>query len=327
MILMFLYVFAVVLLGTLIFVFQKFVRIIVNLFLGISIRTSPPQRPENPGELVQFRATDGTKLTGFFWRGVHDGEPKGTILFCHEFGSRGTSALMYADFLLKAGFDLFGFDFRGHGDSELGDTDYEPRHWTTCREVSDVLGAIAYLKSRPDVRPDRIGLFGISRGGASALAAAAADPDIRAVFCDSSFSTWATLQDYMRRWVSIYAFAPIVYNNLPDWVYRLLAVTALKVSEMRLGVRFVHLEKELKRFRGAAAFVHGARDTYIRDGQAKYLAELVPGPSSFHIFPGAKHNGARFSNGETYVRLATEFFHNYLTAEKPETVSLQARGS
>ena len=326
MILKIIYIVVALFLGTAIFLYQKFVRIVVNLFLGISIRTSPPEKLERASEHVHFKATDGTRLAGFFWRGAHHGDPKGAILFCHEFSSHGTSALIYADFLLEAGYDLFAFDFRGHGDSHIDAADYEPRHWTTCREVSDVQGAIAYLKSRPDVHPDRIGIFGVSRGGASALAAAACG-DIRAVFCDSTFSTWTTLKDYMYRWVSIYAYVPIIYNNLPRWFFSFLAVSALKISELRLGVRFIHLEKVLKQYRGAAMFVHGARDTYIRDSQAKCLSDMAEGPSSYHIFAEAKHNGARFSDGETYVQLVAEFFQKYLTAEKPAGVSLQARGS
>lgn len=44
----------------------------------------------------------------------------------------------------------------------------------------DAYGALAYLRSRPDVLPDRIGLMGWSNGGSAALAAISADaPAVR----------------------------------------------------------------------------------------------------------------------------------------------------
>lgn len=45
----------------------------------------------------------------------------------------------------------------------------------------DAYGALAYLRSRPDVRPDRIGLMGWSNGGSATLAAMSVDaPDLAA---------------------------------------------------------------------------------------------------------------------------------------------------
>jgi len=321
-----LYIVSALLLGFLIVSIQKYLRIIVNLFLGISIHPKPPNIEVPESERVQFKSRAGLRLSGFVLRGHHGGRPAGTIVFCHEFGSDGTSALLYADFLLEAGYDLFSFDFRGHGLSET-EPDYEPRHWATNRETSDILGALAYIRSRKDLRSDQVGLFGISRGGAAALAAAAMDGAVRAVACDSTFSTWATLYEYMRRWVVIYALFPFIYRNLPKFVFTAFGRTAMWLSELRLRVRLVHLEKALREYRGATLFIHGARDTYISATQAKYLSERASRPSSFYVFDKAKHNGARFSDGETYVKLVTEFFDRHLALARPSDVSLRARGS
>ncbi|MCB1044773.1 MAG: alpha/beta fold hydrolase [Acidobacteria bacterium] len=50
-------------------------------------------------------------------------------------------------------------------------------------EVQDVLSAISYLKTRKNVDPDRVYLGGHSTGATLALLAAAAQPQIRGVFC------------------------------------------------------------------------------------------------------------------------------------------------
>jgi dipeptidyl aminopeptidase/acylaminoacyl peptidase len=49
-------------------------------------------------------------------------------------------------------------------------------------EVDDILAAIAWLKTRPDVDPERVYLGGHSTGGTLALLAAESTPGVRAVF-------------------------------------------------------------------------------------------------------------------------------------------------
>ncbi len=41
--------------------------------------------------------------------------------------------------------------------------------WTTDHEVRDLRAALAYLRTRPDHDPAGFGLFGVSRGGTTAL--------------------------------------------------------------------------------------------------------------------------------------------------------------
>lgn len=313
-------------LGYFIFLFLKYLRVVTNLFLGISIRTTPMALDNRSGEEVRFKSAEGPELKGFLVRNRTNAPALGMILFCHEFGSDGKSVLQYAGFMLDAGFDLFGFDFQGHGASQCS-AKYEPRHWATNHETADVLGAIAYLRGRSGLRSERLGLFGISRGGAAALAASAADGHIRAVVCDSTFSTWATLNDYMRRWVSIYAYLPLIYSNLPGWVFSLLGYSTMRLSEIRLNLRFVRLEKAPKRFTGSAMFLHGERDTYISASQARYLSGLTAGKSQYHVFSGAKHNTARFTDGDRYSKLVREFFVEHLVSGRPAGVSLKIRGS
>ena len=42
-------------------------------------------------------------------------------------------------------------------------------HWASDREVRDLRAALAYLRTRPDRDPAGFGLFGVSRGGTTAL--------------------------------------------------------------------------------------------------------------------------------------------------------------
>ena len=55
-------------------------------------------------------------------------------------------------------------------------------------EIFELSRMIDYLQTRPEVLPDRIGMYGISQGGRSTLFAAACDSRIRAAVCSCYFN-------------------------------------------------------------------------------------------------------------------------------------------
>src|SRR5262249_31064934 len=73
--------------------------------------------------------------------------------------------------LADAGYATFGFDYRGFGRSEGRDKLVHP-----LMQSRDVRNALTYLQSRPEIDPDRIGLWGRSLGAAVAVYTAALDP-------------------------------------------------------------------------------------------------------------------------------------------------------
>lgn len=113
---------------------------------------------------------EGLKLFGIFHR-PHATPPFPALLICHGLGGHKAGKyrlyVTLAEQLCKAGFAVFRFDFRGSGDSEGDFSDM-----TIESEVSDAMVAFRYLKSRPDVDPKRVGLFGRSVGGMVGLIAA-----------------------------------------------------------------------------------------------------------------------------------------------------------
>jgi pimeloyl-ACP methyl ester carboxylesterase len=80
---------------------------------------------------------------------------------------------MWIRAMLEGGLTVLTFELDGHGGN--------PR-WLTCPAIEEnVPAAIAFLRDQPGVDPDRVGLLGVSLGGACALNAAAADKDVKAV--------------------------------------------------------------------------------------------------------------------------------------------------
>ena len=82
----------------------------------------------------------------------------------------------YAKAFVEAGMAALIFDYRC-----LGASDGTPRqHLDPWDQIEDYKNAISYLETRPDVDPDRIGVWGISYSGGHALILAAVEPRVRA---------------------------------------------------------------------------------------------------------------------------------------------------
>jgi len=304
-----------------VFALHKYLRIIINLFLEISVKASPESLDGLRGERLNLTTGDGVSLAAIFSR-AHQEHPIGTIIFLHEYGSDLRSAERYAGFLLDAGFNVLAFDFRGHGQSQCP-VDFTPRQWITEAEVNDVLAAVDYVSGRQG--PTKIGLFGISRGGVAAVLAAARDGRISAVLTDGAFSTSGTVLEYILRWVSIFAVGRIIYKNLPLWFYRALANLAIWISEIRLALRFPSLDRALIRRKAPLFMIHGLQDAYIDYRQANRLYGLASEPKELWLVPGAGHNESVLVRPEEYANRVIEFFTRELSHAKPTPAEDVAR--
>lgn len=85
------------------------------------------------------------------------------------------------EILHRAGYNVMVIDYRGFGKSG-GERRQEifPR-----RQVEDLRNAITYVQQRPEVDPDRIGIYGVSFAGGLAIYTAAFDQRIKACVSQS----------------------------------------------------------------------------------------------------------------------------------------------
>ncbi len=98
----------------------------------------------------------------------------------------------YHEALTKAGFAILVFDYRGFGDSDGASDLLLP-----ARQLEDLVNAVTYLASRPDVDAANIGVFGTGgTGGGNAIMLAATDERIR---CAVSQVPVADGADWLRR--------------------------------------------------------------------------------------------------------------------------------
>jgi pimeloyl-ACP methyl ester carboxylesterase len=270
------------------------------------------------GEDVEFVTGDGLRLSGSYFKG-RTKRQAGVIVYCHEYLSDRWSFHPYIDRLRDLGYDLFTFDFRSHGDSDH-DPAYEPMQWTSDREVRDLRAALAYLRTRPDRDPAGFGLFGVSRGGTTALISGAEETDVWGVVTDGAFPTQGTMIPYIIRWAEIYVPNDVIRSLIPRWLYTALSWTARLHAERRLNCRFPSVEAAAARLAPRPWLsIHGACDAYISPEIAQDLFAYGRNPRELWLVPEAKHNRCRDTDPEAYSARILDFLFRF-APRRPETV-------
>ncbi|WP_163997877.1 alpha/beta hydrolase [Pyxidicoccus caerfyrddinensis] len=142
----------------------------------------PAERPAATDELaglsdVAFTTADGLTLRGWYVPSRN----RAAVVLVHGFAGNRAQLLFEARALARAGFGVLAFDLRAHGKSD-GD-----RVTWGDGERRDVTAALDFVSARPDVDPARVGLFGFSMGGTTALLVASADARVKAVAAAGAF--------------------------------------------------------------------------------------------------------------------------------------------
>jgi fermentation-respiration switch protein FrsA (DUF1100 family) len=253
-----------------------------------------------PVERVFFQATDGVSLVGWFVPGSGDGA---TVAVSHGLGSNGPIAYAGYAFLQRAGYHLFVFDHRAHGQSggrvsTMG-----------ALEVRDMVGAVRYLQGRPEVDPARVGAIGCSMGSVVVIGAAAEERALRAVVAEAVYADLAEVWDRMGRvsvrgtslswsWGTPMRWAARLWTREPVGAFRPEAMIA------RVAPRSVLI-------------VHGERDNAACTvADARRLHDAAGEPKSLWIVPGAGHCAARASQPEVYEARILAFFEDALAPQR-----------
>jgi uncharacterized protein len=149
-------------------------------------------------EDIEFDA-EGALLRGWFYTpdGNATNGPSPCVVMAHGWSSTKEMYLdRFAEVFAAAGLAVLVFDNRGWGDS--GTAPGKPRHeidpW---EQVRDYQHAITHAQNRPEVDPDRIGVWGTSFSAAHAFVVAAIDRRVKAVSGQAPFisgrATYANL--------------------------------------------------------------------------------------------------------------------------------------
>lgn len=248
-------------------------------------------------ENVKFQTIDGINIAGWFipHQSTGGGSNK-TVVVCHGWGADKADIFPSTMFLLKKGFNLLYFDFRNHGKSggnvsSLGKL-----------ESYDLRAAIDFLKKERPGQAKKIGVYGISMGGAVAIITAAEDKRIEAVVADSPFSSFKYI---------VIRYAKLFYK-IPE--YPLMPITFL-FTRLRLGFNpeknsaIYSVSKISPR---PVFFIHGEQDERIPVAEGKKLYNLAGEPKEFWSVAGTDHMGASGKNPLEYQKRVGKFFVKYL---------------
>jgi fermentation-respiration switch protein FrsA (DUF1100 family) len=141
-------------------------------------------------EPVSFRSSDGTRLAGWMLPSAIHRDPKnakGTVVHFHGNAQNMSAHWRLVEWLPRRGFNVFAFDYRGYGAS---DGSPEPKG-----VFEDSSSALDYVRSRPDVDPERLLVLGQSLGGANAIAVVGSGnrKGVRAIVIEAAFSSYSSI--------------------------------------------------------------------------------------------------------------------------------------
>ena len=192
--------------------------------------------------------------------------------------------------LVNQGYGLLTFEARrcaGLGPFTLG-----------YAEIEQVAEALAYLQTRPDVDPNRIGIYGFSSAGATAIMAAARHPEIKAVAAEGGYGDFAAdtlgeprsggLTGLVERGY-IAAFRPVYEGATGLDLDRLSPVSVID----QIAPRPILL-------------IYGDQEVSLAGGQAQYAA--AGANAQLWIVPGAGHGNYSAVAPEQYEARLVGFF-------------------
>ena len=128
-------------------------------------------------EKIRF-AVEGIELVGDLHGAGAAGAPRPAVAIIGPMTYQKEQApTQYATRLADHGFAALAYDSRYRGESGG-----EPRAWENpAHKVEDLKAAVAYLRSRPDIDPERISILAICQGASAALRAAAELDGVKAL--------------------------------------------------------------------------------------------------------------------------------------------------
>jgi len=260
--------------------------------------------PDGLAEEVAFRSTaDAINISGWFFRAsdATPETPRPAVVLCHGIWTGRRECLPLALRFQAAGYNVLAFDFRAHGLSDGRFTS------VGHHETNDVLGAIEYAKSRPEVDPERIGVLGFSMGAAASIQAAARTPDIAALVADSAYADFLDAARYSFRLVTRVPQFPIAPMAM-RWAKWLVNVDASQLRPIDVIGRVSPRP---------LLIAHGALDEIVPLEHAHRLFQAAGEPRELWIEPQAHHVGARDVDTQGYFLRVERFFRDALHCDAP----------
>jgi uncharacterized protein len=264
----------------------------VDPAIAVTNRLPAPQE-------VRFASRDprvpGPVLAGWWIPAVTAGAP--AVILVHGIKScrREANVLVPAGMLHRHGYSVMLIDLRDHGDSGGDDGHFA----AGTNEYLDVLGAWDWVAAQ-GVAPERIGLFGVSFGAATALVAGGEEPRVAAVWADSA---WSDVGRALGYFLEDNGYPSFLVPGAVFWAHVVAGDDLLARSPI----------DEVARYAGrSVAFVHGAADPLLPPSMATELHNRAAAAGArvpdVWLIPGAGHTKGVYVDPVTYEARLAAFF-------------------
>jgi hypothetical protein len=135
---------------------------------------------------IRMTSPDGNEIHGWWIPGM---EGFAGIVLAPGFGMNRSDALSLATVLHKEGFNILIYGQRGSSASSEKSSSFG------LKEEKDMLSILQFIQKRPEIDPSSIGIWGVDVGAYSALQAAAAVLEVRAIAADNVFESISNFVD------------------------------------------------------------------------------------------------------------------------------------
>jgi dipeptidyl aminopeptidase/acylaminoacyl peptidase len=255
--------------------------------------------PDIPVETVQIPVADGVVLEAWWIKASYPAAEE-TVIVTHGYGTsrRDYNALLPSSMLAQDGFNVLLVDQRDTGNS----TCVDGRHSAGQEESSDFAAVAEWLVMEKGLKPEKIGMFGVS-GGAIATAIVPAKTDnIQA------FALEAPIFDFAAT-----AKREVEFQGFPAFLWQ-LADAAAKLRGVNLNETPIPEGIEAAGDR-PILLLHGTDDqrlAYAGALQFRDYAESVGAQVHLETFEGADHTEGMLLETERYRSALTSFFDRAL---------------
>lgn len=258
---------------------------------GHSRTAAEPPAPFDTRD-VSLPGNDGRGLQGWFAEGRPGG---GAVVLLHGMGADRTVMRERIRFLRARGFAVLAPDFRGHGRRGGGPVTFGRR------ESDDARAALTWLRAAAP--GERVGVVGISMGGAAALLGDSALP-VDAMVLESVYPTITdAVRDRLRSWLGP---AGGIGARLAPMVTRAVGARA------GVGVAELRPIDHIPAVRAPLLLASGTRDPYTPISEARALFARATAPRELWEVEGATHEDLYAFDPPAYEQRVGGFLISHL---------------
>jgi fermentation-respiration switch protein FrsA (DUF1100 family) len=242
---------------------------------------------------VAVTTADGFKLNGWF---VPSEPGAATVILVHGYKDARSSVLGVADVMHRHGYQVLVASLRAHdvNDGEMISFG--------LYEMKDLEAWTSYVKQRPGVPANRIGLFGVSMGGTIAIGFTALHRDISVLVADSAFSSVSdTAATSIRFFTGLppFPFAPAIIF----WMEREIGGSATDLDATR-WIKDVAPRPIL--------LMQGGSDVVVSAESGRKLFDAAAEPKELWFEPSVGHAQFLKAMPEQFEAHVTRFLDRYL---------------